>query len=150
MSDQPLSKQDHCLQLENTLKLLKNYLKKQILNYDFSVPSKDRLGISSNHCKAALSEEFRWFKVQTSLQAVAKSNLSSSGPVHRQLFRAFRRWKQLTLTEKLQNTREQVAIRGQGLTATRLAFLCSIFKDRRLKSHFEVWKNDCIARNETF
>lgn len=101
VSDQPLCKQDHCLQLENTLKLLKNYLKKQILNYDFAVPRKDRLGVSSMACKNALSDEFRQFKLQTNLEAVSKSNIADSGPVHRKLFRAFRKWERLALTEKL-------------------------------------------------
>lgn len=67
MSDQPLSKQDHCLQLENTLKLLKNYLKKQILNYEFTVTRKERVGFSSNVCKIAVRDEITQFRIQTGL-----------------------------------------------------------------------------------
>lgn len=32
----------------------------------------------------------------------------------------------------------------------RLTFLCAIFKEHRVKRHFEIWKNDSICRNETF
>jgi hypothetical protein len=35
--------QDNSLQLDNTLKLLKNYVKKQLVSYDFSLQKKHPL-----------------------------------------------------------------------------------------------------------
>ena len=64
-----LCKQDNCLQLDNTLKLLKNFIKKSVLNYHAGqlAPGKSDDCINSDKSKAECRDQIGQFKVQTRL-----------------------------------------------------------------------------------
>ena len=88
-------KQDNCLQLDNTLKLLKNYLKKQILNYNFTVTKNHDLKINTDVSKLMLENEHRLFKIQTNMQKYMKNGMlkgQAQGMVNKCLYRAFNKW----------------------------------------------------------
>lgn len=88
-----ICKNDNALQLDNTLKLLKNYLKKQTLNVDFQVKVITEFRSSTVEMNRMNHTDKRLFVISNNLQNVTRLGLCGSGVVNIKAKKAFDTWR---------------------------------------------------------
>lgn len=140
-----VSKQDNALQLDNTLKLMKNFLKKQILNYNFTHHSLGALAINSSQMKLLAADEYHLFRVQTNLHKFSRTRFSQRRSINKSLHISFRKWQGILKQSVIEHIGTQINSNRAKLENNRLRFINRMFKNSVLKSAFDTWRNEAIV-----
>lgn len=144
-----MSQADECLELDANLKMLKNYQRKQIRDFNGKRFFKDRrVAVLSRESRAMNGHAIKAFKLASAVLEYTRLE-PRAGACDRRLFKAWNQWKEITSKSKLVEVQNSFVTNDEKLVRLKLRSISRIFLWRNVRPAFKKWSRATALMTES-